>query len=231
MKTKTVALAFVFLLLVGISRSAEAQWVGPFGGYGYLYGLPGPGSTPAGSFLLGSAALTAASGQAALLGSMATVNYQGAYEHWIGNQKVRTQTYFDMRRMSTSYRAENRVASPTPELAVSYSRARLPQRLTSDQLSAESGQITWPEIFLREEFAANRTAIETWFAERSAHPYAAGRNTESAREIHRLTDHMHDTLRTLIQTIPPEEFIAGNKFLNSLAYEGRFAPDSTFASR
>ncbi|HVW36378.1 MAG TPA: hypothetical protein VHB99_03700, partial [Pirellulales bacterium] len=72
--------------------SAQAQFMGGpmggpfFGGYGgYGLGYYGAGTTPAGSFLLGSAAQTAAAGEYNLLTSMGEKNYQDAYEHWIDN--------------------------------------------------------------------------------------------------------------------------------------------------
>lgn len=230
MKYRIVAFALTLSVLMGYSSAAMAQPLGPFGGYGYLYALPGPGSTAAGSFMMGSAALTEASGEAAYYSGMAAVSYQDAYQHWVENQKQREGTYFEMRRMSASYRAENHVASPTPDQAVSFSKSRLPQRMTTDQLNPQDGQINWPGVLLRKEFADNRAAMEKLFADRTAHPYDAGRNTQSFREIRRVSDRMHDTLRTLIHAVSPDEFIEGNKFLNSLTYEGRFAPDSTVAA-
>jgi hypothetical protein len=238
MKTKIAAFALAVLSIMACSRPADAQFGGPVGGafdwpgygFGYGYGLMGAGSTAAGSFLLGSAAQTAAMGEAELLDSMASKNYQEAYQSWMENQKLREATYFDMRRMHASYRAEAHVSAPTPEQLLAISHSRLPQRMTDEQLDRMSGQIRWPDVLDRDEFASSRAAVEHLFAERAARPYSAGRGTRNFREIHRVTDEMHDALRTLLGTITADEFIAGNKFLNSIAYEARFAPDSTTAA-
>ena len=234
MRARTVVLAGV-LSLVGWSGTAQAQFFGGpvggamFGGWGG-WGAWGAGSTAAGGALLGGAALTAATGEAALMGSMAAKNYEDAYEHWIQNQKLREETYFDMRRMNASYRAETHGKQATPEELVAFSKSRLPDRLTTDQLEAESGQIKWPQILLRDEFAPERAALEYLFAERATRPYSTGLGTQNYREVRRVTDDMHDMLRALLDVISPDEFIAGNRFLNSVSYEARFEPDTTLVT-
>lgn len=224
------------LSLVGtlaLASSAQAQFMGgPFGGpyfggfgYGLGWGAWGAGSTPAGSFLLGSAAQTAAAGEFVALSSIGAKNYQDAYEHWIDNQKKREETYFEMRRMNASYRAETRRPPASMEKLISFSNARMPSRLTAEQLDPAKGELKWPHILQREEFAKQREAISTLFVERAKRPYHTGLGTENYREVRMITDDMHDLLRSLIEDITPDEFIAGNKFLNSLSYEARFDPE------
>jgi hypothetical protein len=246
--TKLLAIALTFLGSVAVSVPAQAQFMGPVGGPIMAAGIAGGGgygsgggrgyfgggsyapfyaSTAVGSNLLGAAALTSAAGQATLDASMAAVNAQNAYQHWIENQKLREQTYFDMRRMNASYRAESRSKPATPEQLISFSKARLPDRLTPDQLDQERGQIKWPQVLMREDFAPMRAALEYLFAERAAHPYSTGLGTDNYREIRGVTDDLHDVLRNLLNDFSPDEFIAGNKFVNSLAYEARFEPDTS----
>ncbi|MGH7135718.1 MAG: hypothetical protein ACREHD_08265 [Pirellulales bacterium] len=203
---------------------------GGFGGWGWGWGMLGAGSTVAGSALAGGALLTQAAGDAALAGSIGARHVQFAYQHWIENQKLREQTYFDMRRMNASYRAENRAPAPTPEQLVAFSKSRLPDRLSNEQLDPERGQIKWPQILLRDEFAPERAALEYLFAERATRPYSTGIGTQNYREVRRVTDDMHDILRNLLGVITPDEFIAGNKFVNSVAYEARFEPDASLAT-
>lgn len=235
-------LAATAIAVAALAGSAQAQvWGGPyggayFGGMGYPgmgyggYGYYGAGSTPAGSFFLGAAAATAAEGEYNLLTSMGAKNYQDAYEHWIDNQKKREETYFEMRRMNASYRAEMRRPAPSMEKLISFSNSRMPARLTAEQWDPVKGEIRWPHILKREEFAAQRGALDSLFVERVKQPYSTGLGTENYREVRIITDGMHDLLRSLIGEITPDEFIAGNKFLNSLAYEARFDPDLNIAT-
>lgn len=237
MRTRTLALALGALGLLAVSSTAQAQFGGPYGGPfvggyggwgGSNWGWSG-GSTAWGSALLGTAAATQAAGEAELMDSMAQKNYQDAYEHWIENQKLREQTYFDMRRMNASYRAETHERIP-PEQLIAFSKARLPERLSTEQLQADTGQIKWPQVLLREEFAPERAALEYLFAERATRPYSTGLGTQNYREVRRVTDDMHDILRSLLDVITPDEFILGNRFLNSVAFEARFEPDTTLVT-
>ncbi|HVX09752.1 MAG TPA: hypothetical protein VHC22_00990 [Pirellulales bacterium] len=244
---RTMALAMAVGGMLAFSSPAQAQFGGPFGGPmfggfgggglggfggfgGWGWGTYGAGSTVAGSFLAGSAMQTAAAGEAVLYGSMAAKNYQDAYQHWIENQKLRETTYFDMRRMNASYRAETHGPVATPEQLVSFSKSRLPERLGPEQLDPERGQIKWPHVLLRDEFAAERAALEYLFAERATRPYSTGIGTQNYREVRRVTDDMHDLLRTMLDVITPDEFITGNKFVNSVAYEARFEPDASLVT-
>ncbi len=239
MRTRSVALALAVVSLVAWSSTAQAQFfggpvggpvMGGWGGWGAGWGLMGAGSTAAGGALLGGAALTQAAGEATLMSAMAWKNYEDAYEHWVENQKLREATYFDMRRMNASYRAEMHGGPRPAEQLVAFSKARLPDRLATDQLDAESGQIKWPQILLRDEFAPERAALEYLFAERATRPYSTGLGTQNYREVRRVTDDMHDLLRSLLDVITPDEFIVGNKFLNSVSYEARFEPDTTLVT-
>ncbi len=228
--------AAIAVAAVSVVSSAQAQMMGgPYGGayfggmgypgFGYGWGFMGAGSTAAGGFLLGSAAQTMAAGQYNLMTSMGEKNYQDAYEHWIDNQKKREETYFEMRRMNASYRAETRRPTPSMEKLISFSNSRMPARLSAEQWDPAKAEIRWPKILTREEFAAQREALDSLFAERVKQPYSTGLGTENYREVRIVTDGMHDMLRTLIGEITPDEFIVGNKFLNSLAYEARFDSD------
>lgn len=228
--TRVIALSAASIF--ALASSAQAQMMGApiggpfFGGYGgYGLGYYGAGTTPAGSFLLGAGALTAAAGEYNLLTSIGEKNYQDAYEHWIDNQKKREETYFEMRRMNASYRAETRSPPASMEKLISFSNARMPSRLTEEQLDPAKGELKWPHILQRPEFAKQREALETLFVERAKRPYHTGLGTENYREVRMITDDMHDVLRSLIENISPDEFITGNKFLNSLSYEARFDPE------
>jgi len=242
---RTFAFALAATSLLACSSAAQAQFGGPFGGamfgggggigspfggFGLGYGAFGAGSTAAGSFLAGSAMQTEAAGEALFYSSLAAKNYEDAYQHWIENQKLRETTYFDMRRMNASYRAENRAPAPTPEQLDALSKSRLPERMSTEQLDPERGQIKWPQILLRDEFAPERAALEYLFAERATRPYSTGIGTQNYREVRRVTDDMHDVLRNLLDMITPDEFIAGNKFINSISFEARYEPDSSLAT-
>src|SRR5690348_12667087 len=115
MKSRLLFLGLSLALVLASDASAQRRYYGRgYGGYGGYggFGYGGAGSTAFGSAMLGIGAATAAAGSYNLNTSMAARNYQDAYEHWILNQKLREQTYFDMRRMNASYRAELEMMHP-----------------------------------------------------------------------------------------------------------------------
>lgn len=198
-----------------------------YGGYGY-----GAGSTVAGSFLAGSAMLTRAAGQFNLYTSMGAKNYQQAYSMWIDNQKKREQTYFDMRRMNASYRAELRAQHPTPtsDQLASFNKSRDPARLNDEQLNTNTGVLNWPPALKEAEFASERDKLESLFAERADDPGKSGLGTRNYREVQRTLADLHDKLHDEISQISPDAYIAATKFLKNVGYEARFAPDSHLAA-
>jgi hypothetical protein len=200
-------------------------------GYGCGYGY-GAGSTAAGSFLAGSAMLTQAAGQYNLNTAKGATYYQQAYGQWINNQKLREQTYFDMRRMNASYRAEMEMQRPHPttDQLVVFSKSRDPERLKPEQLDPATAAVSWPSTLKEPEFAAERAKIDDLFAKRLVDPQDAGLGTHNYRDIQQAVATMNDTLHAKVGKIGADEYIAAHKFLQSLGYEARFAPYSHVAA-
>jgi hypothetical protein len=227
------AVAIGLLLAAGSPADAYRRGRGRggygYGGYGYGYGA---GTTAAGSFLAGSAMLTGAAGQYNLYTSMGAKNYQQAYSQWVDNQKKREQTYFDMRRMNASYRAELRAQHPTPtsDQIAAFNKSREPERLKDDQFNVKTGNLSWPPALKEPEFAPDRDKLEGLFAERADDPGNSGLGTRNYREVQRALADLHDKLHAEIAQIDPDAYIAAMKFLKSVGYEARFTPDGHLAA-
>ncbi len=213
-------------LLVVASDSAHAYRRGygrGGGGGGY-----GAGSTVAGSFLAGSAMLTRSAGQFTLNASQASKNYQDAYQHWLQNQKLRVSTYFDIRRMYASYRAEQNMQHPPPteEQIAGFNKARLPQPLSPSEFDPAHGVLKWPSVLRNKQFEDDRHQLEGLFTQASEDPQSAGLGTDNYRQIRRAISNLHDKLHAHIDDYTPNEYISANKFLKSLDYQGRLPPNS-----
>ncbi|HXT61155.1 MAG TPA: hypothetical protein VN699_21120 [Pirellulales bacterium] len=228
-KKLLLAATIAALLLASTSPAFAYRRTGR--GYGGGYGF-GAGSTAAGSFLAGSAMLTQAAGQYNLNTAKGATYYQQAYTQWINNQKLREQTYFDMRRMNASYRAEMEMQRPHPttDQLVVFSKSRDPERLKAEQLDPATAAVNWSSTLKEPEFAAERAKIEELFAQRLADPQDAGLGTHNYRDIERAVAAMNDTLHSKVGQIGADEYIAAHKFLQSLGYEARFAPESHIAA-
>ena len=235
-KKLIIAFTLAALLLAATSpsfayrRGRGGYGCGGYGGFGY--GGMGAGSTAAGSFLAGAAMYTQGAGQYNLYTSMAAKNYQDAYGQWMDNQKKREQTYFDMRRMNASYRAEMEAqrSHPTSDQIVAFNKSRDPERLSAEKYDAAKGVLNWPPVLKEPEFAAQRDKLESLFAERMSDPGNAGLGTHNYRDTQRVVNDMHDALHAKLDQISADEYIAASKFLRSVGYESRFVPESNLAS-
>jgi hypothetical protein len=229
MKTKILVFAAGMLLIAG-----DASGYGRGGGgYGYGGGYGGAGTTVAGSYLLGTAALTQAAGQFNMYTSRAAVNYQQAYQLGIQNRKLAVQTYFDLRRMNASYRAEQEMQHPhaTPDEIAAFNQSRVPEPLSANVFDPGHGVLDWPPLLARPEFADHRAKIEALYGDWAADPHGSGLGTQNCRDIEQAVADMSDKLHSEIKDFKPDEYIAATKFLKSLAFQGRSPSGDAVAAK
>ncbi|HUY33828.1 MAG TPA: hypothetical protein VMV69_13850 [Pirellulales bacterium] len=218
MKTRHWMVFPAALVMAIWTTTAEAQYRRP-----YSRGAGGFGG--GGSFLAGQGALSQGMGQSNRAHSQAAINYQQAHSAYLDNRRKSVQVYFERRRMNASFRAEMRRPAPTPEEIIAFNQARIPDRLSPEQLDpgqGGQGSLHWPAVLRGSEFDELRSRLDGLFAERALHPYDAGLGSANYRQIRHLTDKIRDRLKSSIGQITPDEFIVGNRFLKSLSYEARF---------
>jgi hypothetical protein len=232
MKTITT---FAVLAIAFTATSANAQTVdyaaegavpnvavtGYYGG-GFYPGWGYGGGTVQGSVLRGAADLVRAEGDNAYMNSLANINNQIAIKKNIENREQWVETYFQMRRTNDAYRASQRPAPTSLGQAQQMARMMTPQRLNSYQLEPTTGKLHWPASFQGAEFAAARQQLERLFAARSAQNAGAGGTLDSS--VNAITNQMRDALKSQINSMPTNEYLAAKKFIDGLGYEARFAP-------
>jgi hypothetical protein len=147
------------------------------------------------------------------------------YSRYLENRRMRAEHYFEMRRMNESYRAERRSPGLTPEELADINESRLPRRLTPEQWQPSRGLIHWPAPLRGDEHAAERARLEELFAERT--PEDSGVGGAGYGEARRLARRMRDQLAARAKELSVEEFALARKFIDSLAYEARFADVAT----
>lgn len=216
---------FVLALIASLCLSlrGEAQYGRPYyGGYGGGYGYGGYGATTAaGSAAYGMSQVIQASGEAQLNNSQAAKNYQEARSMEYDNRIKGTQTYFEMRKMNQAYTDAERPKPMTTEQAFRVAREGAPKRLTASQIDPLTGAIAWPALLKAEGFGAERKKLDALYAERESKAGSIGGN--QYEQIQEATDAMLAMLKANISTYSPDDYIKSKKFLESLAYEARFA--------
>jgi len=192
---------------------------GGYGGWGGGWG--GGGGTVAGDYLQGMASAVRAAGDYNLSTSQAYVNLEEAKRRDIVNRQAWTDAYFEMRRTNAAYRQVERGPKGTPDEWVRYAKEAAPARLSPGELDSVSGEINWPRILQRPEFKDGRDELERLYSHRAERGGSIGPGTYT--EIQSSIAAMTDFLKSNIKKYPPNEYLDAKKFLESLAYEARFA--------
>ena len=198
-------------LLVCISSWATAQY------YGGSY-IDNKASTVGESYARGYADVVRSQGMANLANSEAAINMTEATRRDMENRDQWTDTYFQMRQKNRDYRATERGPRPSREDFVRMAAAGRPEKLSPSDLDSVTGEISWPRALTRPEFAKSRGELESLFAKRTAY----GNSTwEDYSKIRQSIEGMQAELKKLVREIPPSDYTASKRFLDSLAYENQ----------
>ncbi len=198
----------------------QPSYGGDGGGYGYGGGWGGGGGTVAGNYYNGGANAVRAQGDYNLSTSQAVVNMEEAKRREIENRKEWTDSYFEMRRANSDYRAAERGPKGTPEDWVRYAKEAAPTRPSPGDIDRVSGQIAWPRLLQADDFKDGRDELERLFADRADKGGSIG--PDGYQQIQDEINGMMAYLKKNIKRYPTSEYLSARKFLESLAYEARF---------
>ncbi len=174
------------------------------------------GATAAGSYARGIAALTHAQGQYNRLTAEARVIDAEAVRLEIDNRQLAADTFFAMRQANQQARAALRKPRPSnTEIAERASKAA-PDRLSSGQLDATTGELAWPVLLQTDEYSALRGEMQTVFQQR-----IAGRGLDRQRAVgaQQTAGAMQQKLKNSIRQVQAADYIEASRFLRSLTYE------------
>jgi hypothetical protein len=200
-----------------LTHTAHAQY--PISPYPYPYYNSGGASTVGQSYAMGMADLVRAAGDRNLNDSQAAINAEQAASMDLDNQIKNEKTYFEMRKMNTSYRKAEQSPGLTSEDSWRYAQMFMPKRLTSTQLDPVTGTIYWPTLLKDPRYSKYCDQLNKLFVQReSSH---GGIGYESYLQIQKITDSLIAELQKNIDTYQPNDYIALKNFVQSLAYEAK----------
>ena len=197
---------------------ASSQWFSPggYGGYGYGGGFA---STPAQGYLQGMSSLVRAEGQAEEMRSAAAINYQQAQGAYIDNQQKWVAAYQQARKESRErLEEEAQRDNEKREKYLANRQSGYPPRLTPSQLDPATGHIAWPTVLKAPRFAEGRRKIEELILLRTF----TSTSEDLYAQLHAAARDMQADLKSIIRDVPASEYLDGRKFLDSMAYEGRY---------
>jgi hypothetical protein len=195
--------------------------VGGYGGGSYGGGYSPGSGTIAGSYLSGAGALADGLGQYNYKTALAIRQLEDANHQAIDNQLSAQKSRIEIRRLNRIQWLADHPHS-TPEQMTVINQARLPRRLTAGELDPTWGQIRWPAVLQRSEFDKMRIQLDDVFAHRSNESFGVG--TAAYGEVQHLTSELRTALDQEYTTMSQMEWIQAMRFIESLAYESRFAP-------
>jgi hypothetical protein len=184
-------------------------------GYGADWGYPA--STVEEGIGRGLGDLFRSGGLYNLYSSAAAINLAEARRRQIENDKSWVQAYFELH----DYNAQKRDTllkrdRGNPEEWTRLARAAAPKPLDNRDLEAGTGKLHWPILLTAREFAPERATLEKLFAERA---YRGTMRAEDFITAVHVTDDMQAGLKDIIDDVPPKQYMAARRFLESLAYE------------
>ena len=243
MKTKLIFAGSLLALLMGTqAASAQDYQSGQSSGVASAFTTSAPASQTAlsygsqnygGGFLESSiaeglGAMMAGAGQYNLNSAQAVDILENARAKNIENYKNAIEARYAIKRANAEYRAAKfEQERMTPEMLTRISQAKLPDRLSAAEYSPRTGELRWPAVLLEPEFAADRVAIDSVFAQRQ--PEDVGMTSVFYREVSQRCQRMHNTMLSHIDDFSTTDSIAARRFLKSLEYEARHIPEAGLA--
>jgi hypothetical protein len=217
----------------------EATWTWPYGANGLAYAGVGayPGyaayagdigyagdsgyaggysQTAPGAALDGTSQVVGAAGQYNQASAAAAVNVTQAESNELRNQVQRVQAAWDIQRIGREERERQRGPRPTTEELALRARAAAPAVLEPSQMDLASGTIFWPAALRGNDFEQHRVEINRLAARWAGYRALDGDERAEMREH---VGAMFDLLNDQITSIPPQEYMASRRFLESLLYE------------
>lgn len=205
---KRFSVLFAVLVFVTLwASAASAQWV-----------VEDQAATAGESYARGLSDVISAQGSANLSNSQAAINLTEARSKQIENAQQWTNTYFQMRADNRAYRAQEAGPRVTSEQLFRFAKEDAPSRMSPSELDPVSGKLSWPVALKSDDFNKYRSQIEELYMKRAT---GGVLNIDERRQLSKSCVDLNDTLKAQIKDLPPPDYIAAKKFIESLAYEAR----------
>ena len=207
---------YMYGLRVHTNVTPWGVWPYP-GGYGYGWPYYGYGYRR-----YGLADMIRARSQAAKNYAEAQIRYQQARSKYIDNQKKWLETYYERKRLAEAARRtriEERKARA--KRSRSLSKPEQHPRLSADELDPNTGQLTWPVLLRKPEFAEHRKRLEELFELR----LKTGMTPDLTKRIYSKAQEMRVKLIDKVRSVPGRVYIDARRFLERMSHEAYHPPD------
>lgn len=187
----------------------------PLDNGGGSYSYSGAAETAPSLALQGTAQVLSAAGQYELNSSAAAVNLTEAEKRAMRNQVQAVQTYWEMRKLGRAERSSELGPRPQAEDLARRARAGAPRALSASEIDPVSGALYWPGALQDDVYQESRLAVNEYTAKWVKY---GGLNYSDRTHMRENISAMFDTLKSQINEIAPQEYLACRSFLQSLLY-------------
>jgi hypothetical protein len=163
-----------------------------------------------GQQLSGAGAFFQGIGQANYWTAQANIANEQARSMFYDNVVKHAETYWQRKSMYQN----NREQPPTAEELAKYARVRAPEGLTVSDFDAATRRLNWPEALMTPEFERQRIAIE----------FVVVNHGIGAQGVEKLAEQMEARLKTRVEEMDANDYMAGKNFLTGLAVESSATP-------
>ncbi|WP_298868328.1 hypothetical protein [uncultured Gimesia sp.] len=218
----------------GGGLSPSVYYGNRWGGGGYY------GGGYYGGYNDGGAAAIKAQGQAQVDRSKAMINYQEAQSKQLDNQKKMAETYVARQKAQRASIAEQQEIIKAKDAArqaamerqaeknrkmresglspyFNASASQDSERLNSSQLNPATGEISWPESLMGNEFQASRDKLQELYSLKNS----TGVTSSLSRQISDEANSMKNLLRGQIRNMLPNDYLAARGFIEGLINMGK----------
>lgn len=214
--------AMIVLVLLGVAGPAGAA---------HPYATPSSsGMMYKGSADVAKAQAAVITAQAAVIASVAATNAARAKAvddlekiraMALENDLKAAKAFYDRRKMYADYRAQHAAQTNSKEDLARRAKPTT-DRATAYQIDPMRGRVFWPSVLKRDEFADARDMVDELFAQRNSNQ--AGLGSNFCRQTKVLATNMRGQLREMIDELPPADYLAARKFLDTLVLEAEMPP-------
>jgi hypothetical protein len=153
--------------------------------------------------------------------AQAGISFEEARSKYLDNQKKWSQNFLHMKeeqqRLAIQQREINKQTNEARAAALA-ARPPVSHGLAPNSLDPLTGHITWPQVLLGRDFEAPRTQIDQLFELRAK----TSHGPDLSEKIHAAAQQMMTLLRSEIEKMPANQYMAARKFLDALDYTARF---------
>ena len=185
------------------------------GGLGYDSGWGGTAQTAEGAALQGTSQVIGAAGQYNQATSAAAVNMTQAQSGDLREPGLGRADLLGNAEPRPAEREKGAVRVPRRKSLSAGARAAAPRPLNASQYDRVSGELYWPAALMDENFLEQRVAVDECMARWAR--YGTLDYSEQA-QVRQNIDAMYARLKSQITAMPPQEYVAGRSFLESVLF-------------